>query len=439
MRIVLFLLCVLLLAVPAAAQDVTSTPDPSTGTGAETAAPSIEVSDQFVFNGILSLARVVSEGPGFVAIHVDLEGTPGPLVGIAPVQAGTNENVLMLIDTTGAKPNLMAVLHADDTTIGVFEHTMNPAADLPVGGDPMATAAPFRINALTVYQQQIQDNVLTVASVIMETAGWVAVYGDEGGQPGAESLGQIAVSAGTTPAVMIPVTLPEGAGSLFAVLHTDDGQVGTFESGQVEGADAPINMNGIMALLPVILSSTPTVLTASGTPIGDGTTVPSMTVGEQALMGAAGAELTEGSPIAELTIDSVSSPFAGWIDVHADGGGHPSKSLGMTPVAQGENSAVVVTLNPNMQPVPPFEVTPIVWPMLHIDDANPGVYDYLMIPFADLPIVVNGRVLTVPVSITGGDLVTGMDGMMSGEATMEGTPADDPTGGEATPESTPAG
>jgi hypothetical protein len=435
MRIVLFLLCVLLLAIPAAAQDVTPTPDPAAGTGAETAAPSIEVSDQFVFNGILSLARVVSEGPGFVAIHVDMEGMPGPLVGIAPVQAGTNENVLMLIDTAGATPNLMAVLHADDTTIGVFEHTMNPAADPPIGGDPMATAAPFTINALTVYQQQIQDNMLTVASVIMDTAGWVAVYSDESGQPGAESIGQVAVNAGTTPAVMVPVTLSEGAGSLFAMLHTDDGQVGTFEAGQVEGADAPINMNGIMALLPVILSDTPTVLTASGTPIGDGTTVPMIMAGEQGLMGAAGAELTEGSATAEFTVESVSSPFAGWIDVHADGGGHPSKSLGMAPVAQGENNAVVVTLNPNMQPVPPFEVTPIVWPMLHIDDANPGVYDYLMIPFADLPIIVNGRVLTLPVSITGGDLVTGMEGMMGGEA----TPADGQAGGEATPEATPAG
>lgn len=223
------------------------------------------------------------------------------------------------------------------------------------------------------------------------------------------------------------------------MLYTDDGQAGTFEFGTVEGADLPVTFNDMAATLPIQLTETPTVLMAAGIQVGDGTTPPTLQVSDQALMGADGAQLAAESPTAMLMVDSTSMAVQGWVDVHADGGGHPGTSLGMSPIPAGDASGVTVELNPMMQPVPPFEVTPVVWPMLHVDDANPGIYDYLMIPGADLPVIVNGRVMTLPVNVTGGEFVTGMpmDGTGMGMETMATPDAAGADAGQAT--ATPAG
>ena len=42
--------------------------------------------------------------------------------------------------------------------------------------------------------------------------------------------------------------------------------------------------------------------------------------------------------------------------------------------------------------VPPQTLPLIVWPMLHVDTGAPHIYEYLMVPGADLPVVVNGAV-----------------------------------------------
>jgi hypothetical protein len=58
--------------------------------------------------------------------------------------------------------------------------------------------------------------------------------------------------------------------------------------------------------------------------------------------------------------------------------------------------------------------------MLHSDTNGNGVYEYLMIPGVDLPVVYNGGVVTIPVSINGSAI--GTDPLAGGaDVTAEAT------------------
>jgi hypothetical protein len=123
----------------------------------ENVTPSINVTDQTVVGnetiGNITIDEVVSDGPGWVGIHNSLFGTLGGVVGFAPVESGTNQNVTVTIDTMAATDSLIAELHQDLGQQGVFEY---PAIDVPqmINGEPVsanfsATAEDFMLKNLT--------------------------------------------------------------------------------------------------------------------------------------------------------------------------------------------------------------------------------------------------------------------------------------------------
>ena len=47
--------------------------------------PSVTVADQEIVDGKVTIAEVVSDGPGWLVIHAQADGKPGPILGYSPV------------------------------------------------------------------------------------------------------------------------------------------------------------------------------------------------------------------------------------------------------------------------------------------------------------------------------------------------------------------
>ncbi len=93
------------------------------------AAPGVVVADQKIVDGHVVIQRVTSDGPGWIMIHADANGAPGPVLGYAAVPAGTSSDVQVAIDVKLATPVLYAMLHKDVGVAGKMEF---PGVDAPV-------------------------------------------------------------------------------------------------------------------------------------------------------------------------------------------------------------------------------------------------------------------------------------------------------------------
>lgn len=363
------------------------------GDGAE-----ITVSDQIVLNGLVMIDSVTAPEAGFVSIFAtDANGANAHLVGIAPVEAGTNENVAVMIDGAMATPFLTAQVHIDNNQPDVFEFGQVAGADMPLTGADAAfpAARAFKIAGIFSYDQQSLDNSVVIASVISEVGGWLVIHAEENGQPG-PVLGQTLLAPGTNPAVRVTLAANGQTPILWPMIHVDDTAIGAYEFGTVADADLPIFLGDVTATRPMAITDVPMVVLTDNTPMmeTDPIVIPSVSAAEQVFD-------ANVSPDVVFLVDQAVSVGPGFVDVHADGGGHPSGSLGHAPLLDGENSNVSVPLTPMMT----MPITTVVWPMLHSDSNENGVYDYLMLPGEDLPFVYNGAVVTVPVNISGSAIV----------------------------------
>jgi hypothetical protein len=415
-NLVLLMVGLLVLSLAVAVQAQEATQEAAGGTG------TLTVSDQLSTNGTVVVDNVTADMGGWVVIHPDLGGgQPGPVIGIAPVEAGTNGSITVPIDLGGAKPSLLAALHMDDGTVGRFEYVISGGTlDMPVMSEGMAMHAPFRVTALRMFDQALVNNGV-VAHAVSDVGGWLVIHADNNGQPG-PVLGQSLLIPGTNPNVVVPLAAEGVTPSVWPMLHVDDGTIGTYEFDGESGLDNPIVVNDQVATAPANLTDAPTVVDEAGAPLANESgVVPSLFVSNQPLMG--------DMQNAQLMIDTVLSAGPAWVDVHADSGGHPGKSLGMAPVPEGESAGTItVPLSATMNSItPPFEITSIVWPMLHTDNGNIGEYEFMVVPGADLPVIVNGMVVSLPVNLT-------QDGATQ-EAGMEATQE---AGMEMTPEATEA-
>ncbi|MGD8805910.1 MAG: hypothetical protein PVH65_08660 [Chloroflexota bacterium] len=155
----LSVLAVLLLALAACSSqeaptptpepEPTSTPEPAptaeaepteapAGAEAEEEAPmvgnAVAVADQPLGEGdTVTVASVTSDTAGWLVIHAQADGKPGPILGQSQVVAGENSDVVVEIDPAGATEILYAMLHVDAGVEGEFE--------FPGGADGPATDA----------------------------------------------------------------------------------------------------------------------------------------------------------------------------------------------------------------------------------------------------------------------------------------------------------
>jgi hypothetical protein len=115
--------------------DATTAPAASaapTGSAAAGAAVtgSIDVADQSSDGKTITVDAVnITGAAGFIAVHADADGAPGPVVGHAAIPEGDSSKVVITLDapvTTGA---FWPMLHLDAGTIGTYEF---PGPDGPV-------------------------------------------------------------------------------------------------------------------------------------------------------------------------------------------------------------------------------------------------------------------------------------------------------------------
>jgi hypothetical protein len=327
--------------------------------GAQDDTPMVEVFDQVSFDGTVTIDQVYSEGPGFVVIHADGGGAPGPVIGYAPVPDGASSYIQVPIDVTAATPTLYAMLHTDTGTVGTYEFGTVEGADGPVMvGDAPVTPA-FQATIITVQDQPLVDNTVTISSVTVAEQSWLVIHsGDD--QTFGPVLGQTLLNPGTTTNVAVTLS-GDITPVLWPMLHADTGEAGVYEFGTVEGADAPLAPGGQMAVLPLW-------------------TVPHIRAGSQIVMHGDG--MDAGGMAPTFTASSVLMDGPGFLVIHADANGAAGPVLGFAPVQAGVNSNVTVNLDP-------AGLTPVLWPMLHVDTGTVGTYEFGTVEGADGPVVVN--------------------------------------------------
>jgi len=108
----------------------------------ESMPPSLVVFDQALVNDTVTIARVVSTEPGWIAIYADADGQRGSLVGFAPVTTGERYAVAVSLDAGSTSQYLHAVLHVDLGTAGTFEL---PTPDVAVLHAGQVVSGTFRL------------------------------------------------------------------------------------------------------------------------------------------------------------------------------------------------------------------------------------------------------------------------------------------------------
>jgi hypothetical protein len=177
-------------------------------------------------------------------------------------------------------------------------------------------------------------------------------------------LGQTLVPAGTTSNVAVELS-GDVTTVLWPMLHVDTGEVGTYEFGSVEGADTPVVVNGQVASIPLW-------------------TVNHLRVKDQVLLNGDGMTSMEGQT-PRVHVDSVLSEGPGIVVIHANDNGNAGAILGAFFVEDG------VTKNFDIDLDTAAGITPVVWPMLHIDAGTVGTYDGLDV---DTVASANGEAVT---------------------------------------------
>ncbi len=364
--ILLFALFVVLLASFAvSAQEMTFT-------------PSVTVADQYVFGNVVTIDEVVAAQNGFMVIHVDDNGRPGPVIGFAPVFTGVNSAVRVAIETASATPVLYAMLHDDTGTLGLYEFGTVQGADLPVRVDGALVSPPFNVAIIDAHDQFLDMDSVTIDSVTIAQDGFLVVHAGDANRFGAV-LGFTPVSAGTTTDVTVTVAAEGRTDILWPMLHVDTGVVGEYEFGRVQGADGPVVIGGAVATSPIwtvpnIRAQSQIVITGDNVPSEAPATMADMVMAPS------------------VFIDSVLFDANGFVVIHIDDGGRPGPVAGWAWFTPGYNEGVEVLLDMGVDP------TPVLWPMLHADTGTVGEYEFGSVQGADLPVRVGDAIVTFPIN-----------------------------------------
>jgi hypothetical protein len=160
------------------------------------------------------------------------------------------------------------------------------------------------------------DGQLTIDRVFSIQEGWIVVYNDEDGKKG-EVLGHTPVDDGLSEEVEISINPLLAGDALYIVLHSDSGEVGTFE---YPGPDQPLEFDQE----PV----------EDQFKIDNRATIPELAVSDQ--------EISEDGII---IVDYVAATRPGWLAIHLDDGGQPGEMAAYLPVRSGVNEELALPIN----------------------------------------------------------------------------------------------
>ncbi len=195
--------------------------------------PDVVVLNQPIINDQITVERVISDGPGWIAVSYQLdEDTQGNIIGFAHLEDGINGPVAITILTDLATPKLFLQLHRDTGDLGEFGFPGGDPVVLLAGRQKLFTVDTTSGNYLISQDQApVTDDdqtTVTLPYTVSDISMWVVIRADKAGQPGAV-LGQALVGPGINRGIVIPIDLARATSLLHAVLHVDNGEAGVFE------------------------------------------------------------------------------------------------------------------------------------------------------------------------------------------------------------------
>ncbi|HEC23029.1 MAG TPA: hypothetical protein ENI95_08940 [Chloroflexi bacterium] len=322
----------------------------------------VSVSDQEIGPGnTVTVDSITADVAGWIVIHADNNGAPGPIIGVAPVDAGTTTGQRVAIDLRRATETLYAMLHVDGGTPGLFEF---PGPDGPArdaNGNIVTPSFELSASAVVVFDQPVSpSNTVTVARVLAKQQGWVVVHaqGADGGV--GPVLGHAAVGPGENYNVNVVVDPAGVTDVMYAMLHTDAGEAFVYEFPGPDGPARDVDGN---------------VVAPSFRRVTDAVTVYDQPLGRDAT----------------VTVQMILAEAPGWIVIHAEAeNGGVGPIIGWAPVSAGYNYNVQVAVDTD-------RLKPTLYAMLHTDAGTAGTFEF---PGPDGPVRdLDGDIITPSFSL----------------------------------------
>jgi hypothetical protein len=211
--------------------------------------------DQTVMNNSITV-DVESDTDGWVVVHASNEANDGPqipeIIGKAPIQEGMNTNVQITFDDSVVVEDgdvLYPMVHYDTGTIGTYEFDGQGPHDQPV-----ITADGILLTSITVSgsaapavvaeDQAVEDGTLTISETMTGQIGFVVLHRDTGNDspvvPASIGRGQVYTGQNTDLDIELNdgETLESGE-KVWAMLHIDNGTIGSYDFDGSEGSDDP--------------------------------------------------------------------------------------------------------------------------------------------------------------------------------------------------------
>ena len=166
-----------------------------------------------------------------------------------------------------------------------------------------------------------------------------------------------------------------------AATNVTDGDNVTYSYGppghSVENASYTLNVYVSVPGAEVNVTPTPTV---NVTPTPTENVTPALNVSDQPIVNDT------------VSVDRAVINQTGWVNIHADLNGTPGDILGYSPLSEGVNENVTVTIETE-------NATPVLYAMLHVDEGEEGVFEF---PGPDVPVLLNGSPVQQAFNVTGG-------------------------------------
>lgn len=177
--------------------------------------------------GVLSVDQVSAGGPAWLVVSA----ADGTELGRAQVAAGEHQNVPVRVAVPVSGPDLQVRLFADEGQAGVLEDSD------PAQGEPVNVTT-FCLIVRDEMQRARDVSELRLAWAVTPVDAWVVISLDSYDETVPQRYGAIAVPAGVTEDMAIPIeNAAQMTGhSMVATLHVDAGEAGVLEW---PGPDAP--------------------------------------------------------------------------------------------------------------------------------------------------------------------------------------------------------
>jgi hypothetical protein len=233
--------------------------------------PSLTVADQTVGKrGQVEVANATLPEAGWVALHADRDGEPGPVLGQTPLPAGEHENIVITSDWHRATSPMHVLLYEDLGIAGRFEPE---TVDAPYmrQGEVMSVSftATLPLDVYVIDQPVAVTGEVVVERISVGQPAWVAVYTNFAGYAD-RLIGFTHVEAGVREMLTVPVETQSITPVLHVRVHADEGTLGEFEN---PGADMPLDEEGRLTLFSFQIDSGSYVVSVDQ-PAGDEVDVP---------------------------------------------------------------------------------------------------------------------------------------------------------------------